>query len=266
MTPAEVPFWQVDAFTDQPWSGNPAGVCLLEGPAPEAWMGAVAAEVNVAETAFVHPQADTGRWALRWFTPAAEVDLCGHATLATAHVLLGCGASTGAMTFDTRSGPLGAQPDGQRLRLDFPSVAAEEADLPAALAATLGSEVRWSGRSDTNWMVELSDAAAVRAVAPDMDALLAVDAQGLIVTATGEADSDFVSRYFAPAVGVPEDPVTGSAHCTLGPYWAARLGRDELRGHQVSARGGWVDVRVDGPRVHLGGRAVTVISGSVHGW
>lgn len=261
-----VPFWLVDAFSGEAWRGNPAGVCVLDGPAPDAWMAAVAAEVNAAETAFLSPGAGPGEWALRWFTPATEVDLCGHATLAGAHTLWSYGLADGPLAFSTRSGVLRAEGRAGRVGLDFPALAAAPADLPAGVSAALGAPVRWAGRNQTNWLVELADAAAVRALAPDMAGLVDMGAQGLIVTAQGEEGSDFVSRYFAPAVGVPEDPVTGSAHCTLAPFWAARLGRDHLRGHQVSRRGGWVEVAVAGDRVVLTGEAVTVIAGAVRGW
>ncbi len=261
-----MPFWQVDAFTAEPWRGNPAGVCVLDEPAPETWMRAVAAEVNVAETAFLCPLPGSGEWGLRWFTPAVEVDLCGHATLSSAHVLWNSEREDGPIVFTTRSGSLTAEPAGGRICLDFPAMPAVEADLPGRLATALGVPSVWSGRTSTNWLVEVSDAGTVRSLGPDMDALLTMNAQGLIVTAPGKDGSDFVSRYFAPAVGVPEDPVTGSAHCTLGPFWAARLGREELRGHQLSARGGWVEVRVAGDRVLLTGSAVTVIRGTVRGW
>lgn len=261
-----IPLWQVDAFTDRPWAGNPAGVCVLEGPAPSTWMQSVAAEVNAAETAFVHPDPGHGGWALRWFTPTAEIDLCGHATLATAHVLLSTGRATGEMRFATNSGVLRVWGGDGHLEMDFPSLPAEEAPLPANVAEALGRpDLVWSGRARTLWLVELPDRDAVLAVRPDMAALaVAAGDMGVSITARDAGDdADFVSRYFVPGMGIPEDPVTGSAHCALAPHWAARLGGDRLRGRQLSPRGGVVDVSVAGDRVVLGGQAVTVFAGAV---
>ena len=271
MPGGRVAFWQVDAFSTVPWGGNPAGVCVLDRPAPPAWMQSVAAEVNAAETAFVYPDPGAGGeghggWALRWFTPAAEVALCGHATLATAHVLWSEGRADAPLAFSTRSGVLRATRDGRSITLDFPAVPATAGPAPDDLLAALGVPLRWSGKNATNWLVEVADAATVAGLAPDIAAIGKLDAQGVIVTAAGGEGSDFVSRYFAPGVGVPEDPVTGSAHCTLAPYWAPRLGRVAMLGHQVSARGGWVGVRLEADRVHLSGSAVTVITGMLRGW
>jgi PhzF family phenazine biosynthesis protein len=257
----------VDAFSDVPFAGNPAAVCLLAEPAPASWMQAVAAEMRHAETAFLVPGADA--WGLRWFTPVVEVDLCGHATLASAHVLWSVGREPvdRAIAFDTRSGRLGARRDGDWIVLDLPSDPAEPATAPSRLLPGLGldparvAEVR-RGRFD--WLVEVDGADVVRSLAPDRDALASVTARGVIVTAAGdEPGADFVSRFFAPAAGIDEDPVTGSAHCSLAPHWAARLGRRELVGRQLSPRGGTVRVRLDGDRVDVGGRAVTVLTGSL---
>jgi predicted PhzF superfamily epimerase YddE/YHI9 len=259
------PFHLVDAFTTVPYAGNPAGVVVLDAPAPERWMAAVAAEVNASETAFVHPDGDG--WQLRWFTPTVEVDLCGHATLATAHVLWETGVAHGALRFTTRSGDLAAtgQEDGA-IELDLPAWPVEDHPVPMVLAAALpGIEHRYVGRSggaQPNDVVDVPDEATLRIVEPDLRTIAALGSTGLIVTAPGD-DTDLVSRYFAPAVGVDEDPVTGSAHCTLGPLWAERLGRQELSARQLSARGGELTLRVAGDRVHVGGRALTVISGTV---
>lgn len=245
----------VDAFTDRPFAGNPAAIAILDAYPPDPVMQAISAEMNLSETAFCVPGAEPGEHELRWFTPVAEVDLCGHATLATAHVL------DAAARFATRSGVLATTPgaDGW-IELDFPADPPAPADPPPGLEAVLGgvspAAVR-AGRDD--WLVELADVRAVRALEPDLSALVALGRRGLIVTAAGEGDSiDVVSRCFYPAYGIAEDPVTGSAHCTLAPYWAERLGRDELVCEQASRRGGIVRTRLAGDRVVLAGQAVTV--------
>lgn len=261
---------QVDAFTDRPFAGNPAAVCVLRGPADEGWMKDVAREMNLSETAFLHPE--EGAWRLRWFTPAAEVDLCGHATLASAHVLWEDGhLPAGARAeFRTRSGVLTAERRGEWIELDFPGTPPAPAPAPPGLLAALGiAHASWVGRSRFDYVLELADAAAVRAVQPDFGALARVEARGVIVTAAGDpsagdvAAADFVSRFFGPAVGVDEDPVTGSAHCSLAPYWGAKLGRERMVGQQVSQRGGRVRVMLAGERVLLGGQAVTVLRGEL---
>jgi PhzF family phenazine biosynthesis protein len=268
MTGAPVPVHVVDAFTDEPFRGNPAAVCLLEQPAAEAWMQSVAAEMRHSETAFVVPGA--AAWGLRWFTPEVEVDLCGHGTLATAHVLWSTGAAAPGdpLAFDTRSGRLGARRDGDWIVLDFPADEPAEAAPPAALLDGLGvdpARVVAVRRFRFDWLVEVADAATVRGLVPDHARLKTVPVRGVVVTAPGdEAGVDFVSRFFGPASGVDEDPVTGSAHCALGPHWAPRLGRTDLVGRQVSARSGTVRVRVGPERVELGGRAVTVLVGTLH--
>lgn len=256
------PIVQVDAFTDRPFAGNPAAVCILDAPREEPWMRDVAAEMNLSETAFLH-RVDDG-WSLRWFTPAVEVDLCGHATLAAAHVLWQDGllAPDAEARFHTRSGLLTAVRDGGWIRMDFPAKPEQPAPAPEGLEQALGVRPVYMGRSLFDWVVEVESEASVRAITPDMGLLAKVDARGVIVTARAEGGGyDFVSRFFAPRVGVPEDPVTGSAHCALAPFWAARLGRDELTGFQASRRGGTVQVRVAGDRVMLGGQAVTVMRG-----
>lgn len=259
----------VDAFTEAPFAGNPAVVVLLDRAREDPWMGSFAREMGVSETAFVTPRGDGGDPAfdLRWFTPEVEVDLCGHATLASAHVLWEEGrvAPGEPIHFHTRSGLLGAAQQGRWIELDFPAVDAVAEPAPEELAGALGAVPRWTGRGSVgDWLVELEDERTVRDLAPDMAGLSRVPARGICVTARAhDSGYDFVSRFFAPAVGIDEDPVTGSAHCMLAPYWSERLGRDELVGFQASARGGIVRVRCAGGRVALGGRAVTVLRGEL---
>jgi PhzF family phenazine biosynthesis protein len=258
---------QVDAFTDRPFHGNPAAVCVLERERPDDWLAAVAREMNLSETAFLKPRQDG--WGLRWFTPAVEVDLCGHATLASAHALWEAGLAVPAETlrFHTRSGELTARQDGDFIVLDFPAEPAAELAAPAGLLEALGVDgPRVVARNRFDYLVQLADAAAVRAVRPDIAALTRIDMRGVMVTAPADdGEHDFVSRWFGPRVGVPEDPVTGSAHCCLGPWWSAVLGSTELLGYQASQRGGTVGVRVLGDRVELRGRAVTVLRGELLG-
>jgi len=256
--------FQADAFTAEPFSGNPAAVCLLAEPRDERWMQAVAREMNLSETAFLLREGDGFR--LRWFTPAVEVELCGHATLASAHVLWeeGVLAPSETARFATRSGELRASRRGDLIELDFPTKPEQPAEPPENLLEALGVNPLYLGRNVFDYLVLLDSEHAVRAVTPDFAKLRTVTVRGVIVTApSARPEFDFVSRFFAPAVGVDEDPVTGSAHCCLGPFWAARLGKSELVGHQVSARGGVVNVRVAGDRVFLGGRAVTVLRGEL---
>jgi PhzF family phenazine biosynthesis protein len=256
---------QVDAFADRPFAGNPAAVCVLPGERDAAWMQDVAREMNLSETAFLLRQEDGFR--LRWFTPAVEVELCGHATLASAHVLWEDGwlAASETARFHTRSGLLTARRDGEWIWLDFPAAPPHPAEPHPDLLPALGIEApRYVGGSRWDVLVEVESEPAVRALQPDIAALRRVPMRGVIVTARSDSlEHDFVSRWFGPAVGVDEDPVTGSAHCVLAPFWAERLGRDELTGYQASARGGVVRVRVRGERVGLGGRAVTVLRGEL---
>jgi predicted PhzF superfamily epimerase YddE/YHI9 len=255
---------QVDAFTNRPFAGNPAAVCVLREPASDTWRAAVAREMNLSETAFLVPRDDG--YDLRWFTPAIEVALCGHATLASAHVLWEDGhlAAGRQARFHTRSGLLLADRRGDWIELDFPAVIGEPTEPPAGLLPALRSEVRAVLRNRFDYLVELASEEAVRAVKPDFTALRDLDVRGIIVTArASEAGFDFVSRFFAPAAGIDEDPVTGSAHCALAPYWADRLGKPEMTAHQVSARGGVVKVKLNGNRVILGGQAVTVMTGEL---
>jgi len=255
-----LPLWHVDAFTTEPFAGNPAAVCLLDLPREDAWMQGVAAEMNHSETAFLLPEGDA--WRLRWFTPVAEVDLCGHATLASAHVLFTKRGGAGGIRFLTRSGELRAARCGNLIELDFPALPAAAEPPPPGLLDALGVEPRSTARSRFDRLLELGSEEAVRAVRPDFRALAEVDTRGVIVTARGSRH-DFVSRFFAPRFGVDEDPVTGSAHCVLAPYWASRLGRKEMTGFQASRRGGEVRVRLEGDRVFLGGGAVTVAEGEI---
>ncbi|WP_205629661.1 PhzF family phenazine biosynthesis protein [Jiangella muralis] len=268
----------VDAFTDQPFGGNPAGVCLLDRPVSDDWMQSVAAELKHSETAFVEPvEGDEAARAtpavdyrLRWFTPEVEVDLCGHATLATSHVLFERGES-GPIRFSTRSGVLTVTRDPSgAVGMDFPALPAQAVPVIDGLAAALGATPVWTGRSRFDVLAVLESETAVRELVPDFVALEAIEARGIIVTARTDDGAlyDFVSRFFAPAVGVAEDPVTGSAHCVLGPYWAKELGRPDgsaLTGAQVSARGGIVGVTMRGDRLELAGRARTVLEGELRG-
>ncbi|MGW1008118.1 PhzF family phenazine biosynthesis protein [Streptomyces sp. NPDC002520] len=263
----------VDAFTDRPFAGNPAGVLILDAGFPDDdWLQNVAMEVNHAETAFAHrlPEGGDADWALRWFTPAAEVAMCGHATLATAHVLHATGAHEGPVRFATRSGVLVATPgaDGS-ITLDFPTAPLTPVEVPAGVAGALGAEpvVAYdTGSQVGDLLVELADEKTVRSLAPDHKALAAYSTRGIIATARAEDPArgyDFVSRCFFPNVGIDEDPVTGSAHTALAPFWSARLGRDDLTGLQASRRTGLVRTGLRGQRTLLVGRAVTVIEGDL---
>ena len=260
---------QVDAFTAQPFRGNPAAVCVLDGPADELWMQNVAREMNLSETAFLYPLGDDPAEAgfnLRWFTPAVEVDLCGHATLAAAHVLWERGhlPPDTAVSFHTKSGLLAARRQGDWIELDFPAEPESPVEPPPALLEALGVEPLHLGKNRMDYLVELPAEAQVRGLRPDLSLLLTFPHRGVIVTSRAESpDYDFVSRFFAPQVGIAEDPVTGSAHCCLGPYWQGRLGRAELMAYQASARGGEVRVRVEGDRVYLSGQAVSVLQGEL---
>lgn len=251
--------FQVDAFTDRPFAGNPAGVCVLPEPRDDLWMQNVAREMNLSETAFLGKQADG--YGLRWFTPAVEVDLCGHATLASAHVLWENGflKPDEQARFQTRSGLLTAQRKGERIELDFPSQPPKTATAPQGLAKSIGVKPKYVGRNQLYHLVEVSSERTVRSLKPNFTLLNAIPITGIIVTARATTEPyDFVSRFFAPRVGINEDPVTGSAYCALGPFWQGRLGRNEFLAYQASARGGVVRVRVGDKRVYIGGKAVTV--------
>ena len=262
------PLLLVDAFIDKPFSGNPAGVCVLREEQPASWMQMVALEMNQAETAFVHKRAD-GSWNLRWFTPQVEVNLCGHATLAAAHALWQhAGETTATLEFHTLSGRLTATRIGDEIQLDFPADFPQSINqVPPVLLKLLGGQPRWFGKGRDDLIAVLDSADAVRNFVPDAEQIASFTSRGLILTAPGDAGSglDMVSRFFGPKVGINEDSVTGSAHCALGLYWAERLGKAELVGYQASARGGLVRVRLRDERVRLGGRAVTVLRGELVG-
>ena len=258
--------FQVDAFTAEAFAGNPAGVCVLPDEGDEGWMQSVAGEMNLSETAFLYSREDG--FGLRWFTPEVEVDLCGHATLASAHVLWETGELTRdeKAVFHTRSGVLTATREGEWIELDFPATPAEAVEVPAELVDALGVKPVYVGKSIFDYLVELGTEDEVRGVEPDFGLLGKVPSWSVIVTSiASQGCFDFVSRYFAPTVGINEDPVTGSTHCTLGPYWQSRLGKSEFLAYQASRRGGEVKVRVDGDRVLLGGQAVTVMRGMLRG-
>jgi len=257
---------QVDAFTSKPFAGNPAAVCILAEAPEERWMRDVAREMNLSETAFLVPR--DGGYNLRWFTPAIEVDLCGHATLASAHVLWEEGhlAAGGQARFHTRSGLLLAEQQGDWIEMDFPAKMESAAEPPADLAPALGLTPVYVGRNQFDYLVEVESATALRGAQPDHGVLRKLPVRGVIVTARSDTpEFDFISRFFAPGAGVDEDPVTGSSHACLGPYWSKRLGKTELVAYQASARGGVVRVRCSGDRVYLGGQAVTVLRGELIG-
>jgi PhzF family phenazine biosynthesis protein len=255
--------FQVDSFTDRAFSGNPAAVCLCPGPRDAGWMQKVAREMNLSETAFL-VQEPYG-YGLRWFTPAIEVELCGHATLASAHVLWETGRLPPDMAarFQTLSGLLTAELRGDWIEMDFPARRFEPLPTaPPALVRAFGHEPVSTARYRSDYLVEVESEAVVRAARPDVELFREVPARAAILTArASSAPYDFVSRYFAPGSGIREDPVTGAAHCALAPFWGPRLGKEEMLGYQASARGGTVGVRLAGDRVKLLGRAVTVLAG-----
>ena len=255
--------YQVDAFTDQPFAGNPAAVTILSEPRDAAWMQAVALEMNLSETAFL--VRNNEGFDLRWFTPAVEVDLCGHATLASAHVLWEIGelAPDETAVFMTRSGRLTATKRGDWIELDFPSEAPSPVEAPLALIEGLGIDPVYVGANRMDMFVEMEDETALRVLQPDLSKLKTLPYRGIIVTAKSSGEYDFISRFFGPAAGVDEDPVTGSAHCCLAPYWAAKLGKPVLKAFQASARGGFVEVEPREDRVLLRGKAVTVLEATL---
>ncbi|MHC4294294.1 MAG: PhzF family phenazine biosynthesis protein [Planctomycetota bacterium] len=257
--------FQVDAFTGKPFAGNPAAVCMLEGPVEDEWMQNVAAEMNLSETAFLLPRDDG--WDLRWFTPTVEVDLCGHATLASAHILWEAGYldPDEEACFHTRSGLLTAVRKGEWIEMDFPAQpVGQMIESPEGLAEALGAAPVCAYRADWTQLVELESETVLRQIAPDFARMKSGQWGSAIVTAASDApEYDFVSRFFAPAVGINEDPVTGSAHCILAPFWTKRLAKDHLVGYQASARGGVVKVAMAGERVKISGKAITVLSGEL---
>ena len=254
----------VDAFTDVAYAGNPAAVCVLGHPTTEAWMQAVAREMRHSETAFCIPLRD-GSFELRWFTPGGEVRLCGHATLATAHVLWEEGRLPlrEPARFSTLSGELTATPLGRHIELDFPARPPSEVEAPPGLLGSLGVEATWIGRDGDDYVVVLEDEPAVRACKPDFQALRSVETRGVMITAPAAADVDFVSRFFAPRFGIDEDPATGSAHCCMTPLWAGRLSKSALRARQLSERGATFELELAGDRVKLRGTCVTTLRGTL---
>ncbi|MGH9803688.1 MAG: PhzF family phenazine biosynthesis protein [Candidatus Acidiferrales bacterium] len=259
-----IPLFHVDAFIDQPFAGNPAAVCLLPEARDDEWMQNVAAEMNLSETAFLVREGDGYR--LRWFAPTVEVELCGHATLASAHVLWESGAlkPSEPARFQTLSGALTAERRGEWIELDFPATPEQPAAAPASLEAALGAKAIYVGKTRFDYLVEVESEMTIRGLRPDMARLAKIPVRGVMVTSRASTPGrDFVSRFFAPQSGVAEDPVTGSAHCALGPYWAKKLGKTEFVAFQASPRGGLVRVRLEGDRVRLGGKAVTVLRGEL---
>lgn len=255
----------IDSFTDRAFRGNPAAVCLLQTMPDDAWMANVAAEMNLSETAFVlrEGEGQGDGWRLRWFTPKVEVKLCGHATLAAAHALWEARLLNADQEarFHTLSGLLTARRDGAWIEMDVPADPPQPAEIPAPLVEALGARPVSGCRAGWSWLVELADEAAVRAVNPDFAAMQSPYGSAIITSRSNDPAYDFVCRFFAPALGINEDPVTGAAHCVLAPFWAQRLGKTKMVSHQVSARGGVVKVAVAGERVKLSGQAVTVFRG-----
>ncbi len=273
-----LPLFHVDAFTDRPFAGNPAAVCLLDGPAPDGWLAAIGAEMNLPETAFCWPQGKT--WGLRWFSPTTEVPLCGHATLASAHVLWASGRATPGETLEflTMSGSLYVNQRGDRLELDLPASPPHDVDSETAamavraagagdvkLDATAAGAVTKIVGYERKLLVDLGDEHAVRTAVPDQTLIANLPYEGLLLTAAADQGSDveYVVRFFAPNLGIAEDPATGSAQCAAGPYWAAKTGRTEFRCFQASPRGGHLRVSVGAERVAVSGRAVTVAEGTL---
>jgi len=255
---------QVDAFTYRPFKGNPAAVCILSRERDADWMQNVAQEMNLSETAFLLRQDDG--YNLRWFTPEVEVELCGHATLASAHVLweTGCLGLVAEARFFTKSGMLTANLRDGWIEMNFPAEPETTASLPPELEKALGAGFKYVGKNRFDYLVEVDSEEIIRRISPDFALLRTIPMRGVIVTSLSDSkDYDFVSRFFAPRVGVNEDPVTGSAHCCLAPFWGARLGKKEMIGCQVSSRGGIVKVRPSGDRVYIGGQAVTVLRGEL---
>lgn len=258
-----IALFHIDAFATKPFAGNPAAVVLLARTPDEHWMQSIAAEMNLSETAFIVPEAD--QFLLRWFTPKAEVDLCGHATLASAHALWESRATDSeVISFSTRSGTLRASRVDDGIELDFPAEPAKPAEMPPALAQALGGECRYVGRNRFDHLVEMDSQRELVDLHPNMALLAKVPGRAVIVTTKADDPRfDFASRFFAPAVGVDEDPVTGSAHCCLGPFWGERLGKNRMLAYQASPRGGEVGVKLNGDRVGLVGRAVTIARGQI---
>jgi PhzF family phenazine biosynthesis protein len=259
-----IPLYTVDAFTSQAFAGNPAAVCFPPGSKPDAWLQDVAREMNLSETAFLWPEGDGFR--LRWLTPTVEVDLCGHATLASAHILWQTGRlKPGALArFQSRSGLLTASKKGDWIELNFPAKPGVEAPPPPNMLEALGTKAIWVGNNRMDYIVEVESDEIVRLLRPDFSALRTISARGVIVTArSADPEYDFVSRFFAPGSGIDEDPATGSSHCCLAPFWHQRLGKPQMVGFQASARGGVIRVTIEGERVILGGQAVTILEATL---
>lgn len=259
-----IKIFQVDAFTGEPFKGNPAAVSILEEPADEKWMQNIASEMNLSETAFLVPKAES--FDLRWFTPTTEVDLCGHATLASAHVLWQEGVLPAGQParFNTRSGLLTAHLKGEWIELNFPANTIETISPPEGLTKALGVDEKFIGWDGTDYLVEVASEKIIVDLRPDLKTLKTFPVRGVIVTSRADSTKyDFVSRFFAPGAGIDEDPVTGSAHCSLGPFWATRLNKMEMLGYQASSRGGFVRVALKEDRVLLGGQALTVFKGEL---
>lgn len=255
---------QIDAFTDRPFRGNPAAVCILSRHRDDTWMQNVAREMNLSETAFLEKREDG--FNLRWFTLAVEVELCGHATLASAHALweIGYLNPKEQARFFTKSGLLTAALTDDWIEMNFPAEPETAASAPPDLSSALGVGFTYVGKNRFDYLVEIDSEESIRRINPDFSLLAAIPMRGVIVTSpSSSTEYDFVSRFFAPQVGVNEDPVTGSAHCCLGPYWGAKLGKNEMVAYQASSRGGIVRVRMDKDRVYLGGQAVTVLRGEL---
>jgi predicted PhzF superfamily epimerase YddE/YHI9 len=257
--------YQIDAFTEKPFTGNPAVVCFLESEKDNVWMQKVAMEMNLSETAFLIPK--EGGYDLKWFTPTVEVDLCGHATLASAHAIWeeALRPKDTPVDFYSKSGTLTARFTDGWIEMDFPSLRVEKEDPPEGLLEALHVQAVFTGRNSYDYLVEVASETTLRKMRPDFMKLVKIDTRGVIVTARG-TEHDFVSRFFAPAAGIAEDPVTGSAHCALAPYWCEKLKKDSLTGFQASERGGIVRVRNGGERVVLAGKAVTVLTGNLVGF
>ena len=256
--------FQVDAFTDKAFAGNPAAVCILTEPRDDAWMQDLAREMNLSETAFLSRQEDG--FNLRWFTPALEVALCGHATLASAHILweIGLVSPEEPARFHTLSGLLTAERKGDWIELNFPATPDQPATAPPRLEQALGLTPKYTGKTKFDYLFEVETEDSVRNLKPDFTLLKTIQVRGVMVTSRAASSGyDFVSRFFAPGSGIDEDPVTGSAHCCLGPFWSQRLGKDELIAYQASRRGGTVRVRVSGERVYLSGQAITILCGEL---
>lgn len=255
--------YQVDSFSAKPFAGNPAAVCPLDGPVDEGWMQNVAAEMNLSETAFLYKDGD--KYNLRWFTPTVEVDLCGHATLASAHILWSEGLTDAEeLVFSTSSGDLFARKTSDLIQLNFPSAPVSAADAPEGMLEALGAKATFVGANQNDNLVEVATREELLALTPDFAALGKAPVRGVVVTASGAGgEYDFLSRFFAPAYGIDEDPVTGAAHCITGPYWSEKLGKHELHAYQASARGGEVFVTIAGDRTKLAGHAITVLRGEL---